>query len=346
MSDLYRHKAAGWRVFIGLAWLLAGAWASAATLPGPVVDTAWLAENLDHVVLLDVRKDLKSFEKKVKGKGGPVNPCGPGGKKAKAPVRGDGHIQGAVLVNFKKILGKYKHANGKEVLVMLPEKGKFERLMQKAGVHNDSLVVITGKGEKLPDVAFATRLYWTLKYFGFDNAAILDGGTVQWKLDKHKVAYGKAKRPAKGDFTATAERKEIRATLEEVVAITKGEGTAQLLDARCRPFYLGLTYHRRWETPESRGHIPTAKGFPARFLVDDAGPAATLYSATAIEKVAGLEGIDLTDTPTVTSCHTGVKASLAWFVLSEVLGNKDVRVYDGSMHEWSTTGQPVTRPLD
>ncbi|VFN00784.1 MAG: thiosulfate/3-mercaptopyruvate sulfurtransferase [Candidatus Kentron sp. G] len=343
MKSFYRHKASWLMVFFGLAWL-AGGQVSAATLPGAVVDTAWLAENSDKVVLLDVRKDLKSFRKKAKGEGAPVNPCGPGGGK-KASVRGDGHIRGAVLVNFKKIFGKYQHDNGKTVKVMLPEKAKFEKLMQDAGVNNDSLVVITGKGEKMPNLAFTTRLYWTLKYFGFDNAAILKGGTVQWKLDGHKVKYGRSKKPAKGNFTASAERGEIRATMEDVIAMTKGEGSAQLLDVRPKPFYLGLTYHRKWQAPESRGHIPTAKSFPIGLLVDDGTvPAAAMYGEQDIKKVAGLAGIDL-DKPTVTSCHTGVSASIAWFVLSEILGNKDVRLYDGSMHEWSMAAQSIENPL-
>lgn len=348
MKNSYnKHKASWSMALVGLIWLVGGAWVSAATLPGPVVDTAWLAENRDKVVLLDVRKDSKSFEKRAKGQG-PVNPCGPGGggRKTKGAIRGDGHIEGAVLVDFRKILGKYKHANGKTIKVMLPEKRKFERLMRQAGVDNDSLVVITGKGEKMPDVAFTTRLYWTLKYFGFDNAAILDGGTVKWKLDRHPVKYGKAGKPSRGNFTASAERGEILATMEEVIAMTEGKGEGQLLDVRPEPFHLGLTYHRKWQTPESRGHVPTARSFPVMFLLDEAGPFATLYDAKTIGRVAELSGLDLVDTPTVASCHTGVSASIAWFVLSEILGNGNARLYDGSMHEWAMAGRAVGRPID
>nr|VFJ96669.1 MAG: thiosulfate/3-mercaptopyruvate sulfurtransferase [Candidatus Kentron sp. LFY] len=336
-----------WSVaFLCFAWLLGGASASAAALPGPVVDSAWLAKNLDKVMVLDVRKDLKSFEKKAKGAAGPVNPCGPGGKKGKKPLRGDGHIPGAVLVDAKKILGKYKLA-GKTVKFMVPEKKAFERLMQKSGVNRDSTVVITGKGEQMLNVAFTTRLYWTMKYFGFDKLAILDGGTAQWKKDGHKVAYGKSKRLKAGDFDASAQRKQIRATMEEVVALTKKKGKAkeQILDVRGKPFYLGLTYNRKVQLPVSKGHIPTAKNFPVDFFVETAGAPATLYDKKDIEEVAKLSGIDLSR-PTITSCHTGITATIAWFVISEVLGNENARVYDGSMHEWSMTGKPVARPLD
>nr|VFK50658.1 MAG: thiosulfate/3-mercaptopyruvate sulfurtransferase [Candidatus Kentron sp. TUN]VFK54141.1 MAG: thiosulfate/3-mercaptopyruvate sulfurtransferase [Candidatus Kentron sp. TUN]VFK56166.1 MAG: thiosulfate/3-mercaptopyruvate sulfurtransferase [Candidatus Kentron sp. TUN] len=343
---LAHDRKVSWLVaFLCLAWLVGGGTVSATTLPGPVVDTAWLAKNLDNVIVLDARKDLKSFAKEREKTAGPVNPCGPGGKKAKKPVRGNGHIPGAVLVNLKKIFSGYK-LNGKAVKVMLPKKENFEKLMQRSGVSKDSAVVITGKGEKLANIAFMTRLYWTMKYFGFDNVAILNGGTVQWKLDKHNVEYGRSRKPKKGNFTVSVERKEILASMENVSALSQGEGKEQILDVRAKPFYLGLTYRRKFQSPKSKGHIPTAKSFPAAFLVDTAAPSTMLYNKEDIEKVAALSGIDLIDTPTVTSCHTGVKASLAWFVLSEILENKSVRVYDGSMHEWSIAGKPVTRPID
>nr|VFK42872.1 MAG: thiosulfate/3-mercaptopyruvate sulfurtransferase [Candidatus Kentron sp. TC]VFK42903.1 MAG: thiosulfate/3-mercaptopyruvate sulfurtransferase [Candidatus Kentron sp. TC]VFK57308.1 MAG: thiosulfate/3-mercaptopyruvate sulfurtransferase [Candidatus Kentron sp. TC] len=339
---------APWSVaFLCLAWLVVGAPVSATTLPGPVVDGAWLARNLDKVVVLDVRKDVKSFAKKAKGATGPVNPCGPGGKKVRKPVRGDGHIPGAVLVDIRKILGKYKPKNGKTTIeYMAPKKEKFEKLMQKSGVNQDSAVVITGKGEKMIHTAFTTRLYWTLKYFGFDNAAILDGGVAGWKKDGNKAEFGKSRKPAKGNFKASEGRKEVRATMEEVVASSEGKGDAQILDVRDATFYLGLTYNRKLQSPKSKGHIPTAKNFPVVFFAETAGAPATLYDKEDIEKVAELSDIDLVGAPIVASCHSGVTATLAWFVISEVLGNKNARVYDGSMHEWSMTGKPVTRPLD
>nr|VFK22077.1 MAG: thiosulfate/3-mercaptopyruvate sulfurtransferase [Candidatus Kentron sp. MB]VFK27675.1 MAG: thiosulfate/3-mercaptopyruvate sulfurtransferase [Candidatus Kentron sp. MB]VFK74385.1 MAG: thiosulfate/3-mercaptopyruvate sulfurtransferase [Candidatus Kentron sp. MB] len=328
-----------------LAGLLGSASVSAGTLPGPMVDSDWLAKNLDKVLVLDVRKDVKSFEKRAKGEKGPGGSCGAGGKKSKKPMSGNGHVPGAVLAPLKKIFGKEKR-DGKTVKLMAPKKKDFEKLMQRSGVNQDSAVVISGKGEQLPHTAYMTRLYWTMKYFGFENVAILDGGTAQWKMDGHKAEYGKSKRPARGNFTASAERREIRATLEEVVALTKGRANAQILDARPEPFYLGLTYNRKVQSPDRKGHIPTARNFPVDLLIDTAGPTATLYDKKDILKAAKLLGIDLMGASTVTSCHTGVKASITWFVLSELLGNKSVRLYDGSMLEWSLVGKPVERPLD
>ena len=43
----------------------------------------------------------------------------------------------------------------------------------------------------------------------------------------------------------------------------------------------------------------------------------------------------------ITFCNTGHWASLNWFVMSELLGNKDARMYDGSMLEWTASGMPM-----
>jgi hypothetical protein len=67
---------------------------------------------------------------------------------------------------------------------------------------------------------------------------------------------------------------------------------------------------------------------------DNSGPA-RLYSVQELRDVAAVKGVDL-DAPTIAYCNTGVAASLSWFALHEILGNTDTRLYDGSMHAWST----------
>lgn len=313
--------------------VLLSATVSAVQLPGPLVDTEWLAKNLDEVLLLDVRKDVKSFEKKSKKKEA-VNPCGVKQKKGKLEVAG--HIPGAVLVPWKKVVAKRK-VGDKEIKTLLPEKEDFERLMQKSGVDNDSTLVITSKGEAIINTALAARLYWTLKYFGFDKVALLDGGTAQWIKDKQKVEFGRSK-AEKGDFKATAERKEILAQMEDVEKLTEGEGAEQLLDVRSTEEYLGLTASGK-VAKGVKGRVPGAKSFPIGLFADSLGTA-TIYDKDKIRQAAELFKVD-TEAPTTVMCSSGVMASLVWFVMHELMGNEKVKVYDGSMHEWSHRGKPV-----
>lgn len=324
-----------------LVLLIAAAWhgaQAAIKVPGPLVDTQWLADNLDDVVVLDVRKDTESFSERPKGRG-VVNPCGPGGKSADKPLVVAGHIPGAVLVPWKEVTGK-RTLEGVAIKGVLPEKEKFEALMQDSGVSNDSAVVITSKGQTPVHTALAARLYWTMKYFGHDNVALLNGGTAQWLTDKQKVKYGRS-RASKGEFAVSEERTDLLASIDDVVGLSEGEGGAeQLVDVREKDVYLGLTRSRKFVPPEGAGHIAGAKNLPISFMANTMGPAATFYSKEQMEQVARLVGVD-TGRTTTTYCNTGVMASLGWFAWHEIMGNKNVRVYDGSMHEWSNTGRPV-----
>jgi len=328
--NLRRISLAG-ALFCVLALL--SATVSATQVPAPLVDTQWLRNNLDKAVILDVRRDVKSFEKRGK-QAGAVNPCGVA--RQKSPLKVAGHIPGAVLVPWNKVTAKRK-VGGKTLKALVPAKSDFERLMQKSGVDNDSTLVITSKGEAIIHTALAARLFWTLKYFGFDNMALLDGGTAQWIKDKQKIEFGRSK-AKKGDFKTTAERSEILASMEDVEKLTKGQGTDQLVDVRSPAEYLGLTASGKL-APSVKGHVASAKSFPISLYANSFGTA-TLYDKDRIKQVAALLKVD-TEAPTVFMCSSGVMASLAWFVTYELMGNKNTRLYDGSMHEWSHNGKPV-----
>lgn len=300
---------------------------SAATLPGPVVDSAWLAKNLDKVVILDARKDVRSFTAK------------PAYKKNKKTgklklARVGGHINGARLVNYKKVRAK-RQIDGKTVTRMLPAKADFEKLMQAAGLNKNSAVVIVSKGQSGGDVTIATRLYWQLKYFGHTDMAILNGGMAQWLKDGHAVSTKSAK-TSKGDWVATAENKSILATSDDVAKAIKDK-TTQLVDTRVLSQYLG-TYNKSYVY--AKGHIPTAKTFPVELLTYPSSPA-KFTSSTDLAVLAKEFGID-TKKPAITYCNSGHLASGAWFIMSEVMGNKQAKLYDGSMHQWTLEKRPTT----
>lgn len=333
-----------WLTKSAILWLTLLAWSvafSATTVPGPLVTTQWLADNLDKVVILDVRDDVDSFEKRsAKGDGAPVNPCG-AGKKPEEEFNVFGHIANAALIPLKNLQVKRKVGNV-ELKGMFPLKEDFEKLMQGAGVNNDSAIVITSKGMAPKDAIFQTLLYWALKYFGHDNVAILNGGTAQWLLEKREVQFGKSS-PAAGNFKAGAERADILATTEDVAKLISGNGDAgtQLIDVRGKDVYWGLTFNSKYVTAQGKGHIPTAKNFPLVFMVNSQGPVANFYGKEDVLKVAELAKMD-TAKPTVMYCDSGGSSTIGWFIWHELLGNQNVRLYDGSMHEWtSDASRPV-----
>lgn len=299
----------------------------AGTLPGALVETDWLANNMDKVVILDVRKDVKSFTKKPVFKKDKKS-----GKSKLKKVAG--HIPGSTLVSYKKLRGK-KKIDGRTVKKMLVSKAAFEKLLQKSGVNKDSAVVIVYKGQSNSDLTIATRFYWQMKYYGHDNMAILNGGMAQWIIDKRKVS-SKSGKTKKGNWVATTERNEILANSKDVEAAVSSKG--QLVDTRPISLYLGTW--RKKSYVYANGHIPGAKPYPNE-LLSSKMPAKFLKVSDS-KLLFNQMGIE-TDKESITYCNSGHLATGSWFILSELMGNKNVKMYDGSMHQWTLEKHDVTK---
>ncbi len=307
--------------------LLASGVLSATTLPGPLVDAAWLEKNLAGVTILDVRNDIKSFT---------TAPTYSRNVKTgqQRLMRIGGHIPGALITSYKHVR-RARLIDGNRVTRMLPDQKDFGYFMQLVGLNKDSTVVIVSKGESVGDIMMATRLYWQLKYYGQDNLAILDGGMAGWLMDKREVSTD-GKRPPQGNWKITTERKELLATGDEVAAVVE-TGAAQLVDTRSLALYLG-TYKKSYVY--SKGHIPGAKPFPNEMLTYPSAPA-TFTPLKTLRTLAAELKID-TDKAIITYCNSGHLASGSWFIFSELMGNKNVKLYDGSMHQWTLENRPVT----
>jgi len=310
---------------VSLIALLGTSFVYAFDLPGPLVETDWLAKNQDNVVILEIRKDVKSFTKK---------PVFKRDKKKLKLKKVAGHIPGSILVNYKNLRAK-KKIDGRTVKKMIVGKAAFEKVMQNSGVNKDSAVVIVSKGEGNSDLTMATRLYWQIKYYGHDNMAILNGGMAQWLIDKRKIS-SKASKAKKGNWKATAERNEILATSKDVEAALKAK--TQLVDTRDISLYLGTW--RKKSYVYASGHIPGAKPFPNE-LLSSKMPAKFLKLSDS-KSLFQQMGI-VPDKKAITYCNSGHLATGSWFVLSELMGNKNVKMYDGSMHQWTLEKHNVTK---
>ncbi len=289
--------------------VLIGVTAHAFEISSPVVETQWLADNANQVVILDVRKDLASFQ-------------------------AEGHIPGAILVNWKKVRAS-RDVNGMPLIKLIPTTEDFEMLMQNSGVNQGNAVVITSHGETYDDVTFCTRLYWTLKYFGHDNVAVLNGGNAKWVKDGFGLSYDEST-PAVGNFIGTAERAEILATTEDVLAALD-EDDIELVDIRDLNFYLGMV--RKSSYVYADGHIPGAKHFAPNLLIDYHAPTVFMDIEILTQALRAI-GIDK-NKPFIGICNSGHQASGVWFLISEIFGNKKAKLYDGSLHEWTMIGHPV-----
>lgn len=316
-----------WRVAAGAAFLGASGWTLALTVPGPVVDGAWLAAHRGEVTVLDVRPNQKTFvavpEFEVDKKSG-----------KKSLVALGSHIDGAVPVDNGKVRVE-RMVDGLKVKGMIPEKADFEKLVRGWGVQADRPIVIVSAGMDPMDFNDAARLFWQFKVYGEDNVAVLDGGTAGW-IVAGQVISNVPVAPATGNWVARADRTAEYSASSEEVAKAQADKSAQLVDSRDDAFYLGVA---KSPSTSAAGHLAGAKNvFTA--LMSTSGEASHLRSPATYKDIFAMSGFDA-QAPAITYCNTGHQASGTWFVLTQILGNRNVRLYDGSMHEWTLEKRPT-----
>jgi len=289
------------------------------------VTPEWLAANAAKVTVLDVRDYPEEY------RGAPTFETDAKGKKTLVEV--GGHIPGARLVEFAKIRTS-RVIEGRKVSGMVLDASALEQLMRQVGVNAGQPIVIASTGNTIEDFDGAARLYWTLKYYGAKELAILDGGYVRW-IDEGRPTEDAAPVVTMGDWVASAPRDDLFADAAEVQsAMSSG---LQLVDARPLAFFFGLT---KRPAVASYGHIPGSRVFPTDLRGKPEGSGFRYLTADDYRRA--LSGMDIaTDQPTITYCNTGHMAAGAWFILSEVLGNPAVSLYDGSMVEWADGKRPV-----
>jgi len=297
------------RVTAGLMLLGASSLGWAAT---PLVDVNWIKANScnSDVRVLDIRNPLDGGSKTDYLKG---------------------HIPCAVHTDYLKggWRGKVNKVPGQ-----LPPTAKIEKLIGGLGIDNNTHVVIYHAGKNALDLGSATRVYWTFKVLGHDNVSILNGGLAAYTKDKkNKLEKGNNKVDVK-TFKANLRM----GMLADKGAVLKAAGDNMLLvDTRPNHQFIGINRH-----PKSKrnGTIPGSKNLPESWMTMNGG--GTLREVDTLKKLYTLAGVP-TDQEAIYFCNTGHWASLGWFVGSELVGNKNAKLYDGSMVEWTADSKmPMT----
>jgi thiosulfate/3-mercaptopyruvate sulfurtransferase len=229
-----------------------------------------------------------------------------------------GHIPGAVNVGY----GVWAVKKG-ELLNELPPVDDLTEAIGNAGIGKDSQVVIVGKTDKVPDQFDMTRVAWTLKYLGVPNVAILSGGQNQW------VKEGK---PLSQDMVK-AKVKPFKASITDKLYVNKAYvmenlGKATIIDTRAPAFYEGkekLAFVPKTGRIKGAVNLPVGQLFTPEGLYKDKATLAALAGKAA--------GTDLAK-EMILYCDTG-KTCTSWaLIMTDMLGYKNVKVYDGSSMEW------------
>jgi len=237
-----------------------------------------------------------------------------------------GHIPGAIKLDWKKDLQDGVRHD-------FISKERLEALLSEKGVSNDDTVVFYGGNNNW----FAAYAYWYLKLYGHENLRLLDGGRKKWELESRELSSEVPNRPAT-TYVAKEANTEIRAFRDEVIDAI---GKKNLIDVRSPDEFAGRLLapaHLPQEAAQIAGHIPTAGNVPWSKAANDDGTFRKDEELKELYADAGLdEGKD-----TIAYCRIGERSSHTWFVLSEILGYKNVKNYDGSWSEYgSLRGVPV-----
>jgi thiosulfate/3-mercaptopyruvate sulfurtransferase len=228
-----------------------------------------------------------------------------------------GHIPGAQFADLEADLSA-KHP---KLRFMLPDPEDFAAAMGHFGVRDSSRVVTYSTSSP----QWATRVWWMLRNYGFDNAAVLNGGFQKWAREGRPVEAGPAKPKPAAKFTVRADRK-LMVGKDEVLGVL-GDEAACTINALAAVQHAGTggnTYGRP-------GRIARSVNVPAASLLDPES-GAFLPPAALRAKFDAVGAFD--KKRVITYCGGGIAASADALALV-MLGHPDVRLYDASMSEWA-----------
>jgi len=233
-----------------------------------------------------------------------------------------GHIPGAGFADLMVDLSN----TDKPISFALPTPEKFCEAMGRLGVGDDSRVVLYDSSNSV----WAARVWWMLRWVGFDNAVLLDGGLKAWTEEGRALTSDPASRPAKK--LTVAVRPELIADRDEVLAAIDDDAV-HLIDSLPEAVYQGqISMYAR------AGHIKSALNIPVLNLIDDRSG-----RFKSVDELAALHPEDRSDRY-VTYCGAGIAASGSAFVMVR-LGFKNVAVYTASLQEWAADpANPMVGP--
>ena len=276
------------------------------TVPGPLVSTQWLADNL-------MNKDIRIIDCSYfleKSKSGPIAKSG-------RPEWEKGHIPNSIYIDLLEELSD----RSTKLPFMMPSKEQFQNIMSQKGIGNDNIVITYDR----ENVTWASRVRLMFLNFGFRNIAVLDGGWKKWKAENRPISientnYGKS------DFNASKIDNRIFTDKKEVLKVIE-DGSAVLINSLDKIAYEG-------------GRIPESINIPSSTLIDESNN--SFLPPDSLRKIFEKAGIRKEDR-IITYCGGGIAASCDATALM-LAGYDNVSVYDGSMAEWlSDPNLPVEK---
>ena len=271
------------------------------TNPHALVDTAWLAANLDNpgVRAVDATFFLPTVARDASAE---FEQC---------------HIPNAVFFDIDAVAD-----HDTDLPHMLPDAATFGREVGRLGIGNATHVIVY---DVHGGCAAAARLWWTLRVFGHERVAVLDGGLPKWRREGRPTEAG-TPTPEETRFEARLNPAMVRGADDLLANIASP--AEQVIDARGAGRFVGVDPEPR--PAKKAGHVPGSVNQPFNDLMD--AEHGVVRPADQIAAAFDRAGVDRTR-PIVTTCGSGVTAAFVSFGLY-LIGVENAAVYDGSWAEW------------
>ncbi len=226
-----------------------------------------------------------------------------------------GHIKGALDLSLGNFQDRSLPYGG-----MMSPTAEVERIMASSGVSSEkSIAIYDSKGG-----VDAARLWWILTNYGLANVYILNGGLDSWTKAGLPISNQKTA-PNTSTFQFPEMQRDIYASRDDVKAAI-GNSEYVIIDCRSAGEY-------------ESGHIPGAVNLDWANAINYRSDR-TFKSAEELKEVYTKLGLD-ENKKIITYCASGFRSAHTAFVLSELLGQKNVENYDGSWIEWQHYNEAV-----
>jgi thiosulfate/3-mercaptopyruvate sulfurtransferase len=242
-----------------------------------------------------------------------------------------GHAPGTVLFDWKKDINDPISRN-------ILSREACEQLLQKAGVNNDTTLVLYGDFNNW----FAAFAFWVFKYYGYKDVRLMNGGRKKWLQEDRALTKDIPSYPV-GNFKASEPDNKIRIFLNDVKEALLHKADKALVDVRSPKEFTGeILAPPEYPTEHAQrgGHIPGAANIPWSQAVNDSD--GTFKSPDELKKLYEPKGIT-PDKEIIAYCRIGERSSHTWLVLKYLLGYPNVKNYDGSWTEW---GNMIANPIE
>ena len=235
-----------------------------------------------------------------------------------------GHIPGAVRLTPNEVF-QWEDSNG--VKGMLPSSDHIAIALSSVGINEDDTVIFYDGNSNL----WASRGLWALEVYGHEDSRLLDGSWNYWSENSfpttsESVSVEKSDYKFSGNINSS-----LIADFEEILEAVD-DPSKIVCDTRSPDEYIGKDVRA-----DRGGHIPGSENVNWVNAVDESG---RFLSAQNLQTIYESKGIK-TDKAVYTLCQTAVRATHTWFVLQELLGYDNVKVYDGSWIEWGNSDLPI-----